>query len=48
MTKKTPPRQLEKSIRATLSSRNAITLPVDVRRQLGIGPGDEIEIVVDQ
>lgn len=33
---------------ATLTSKSQITIPVSVRRQLGIGPGDRVELVVEE
>jgi antitoxin PrlF len=33
---------------ATVTSKGQLTLPVEVRRRLGIEPGDKVAIVVDQ
>jgi len=34
--------------RTTLTSKGQITLPKEVREQLGLKPGDRVEIYVDQ
>lgn len=33
---------------ATVTSKGQLTLPIEVRRRLGIDPGDRVTIVVDQ
>ena len=33
---------------ATVTSKGQLTLPVEVRRRLGIDPGDRVTIVVDE
>lgn len=33
---------------ATISSKNQITLPADVRRQLGVGASDKIAFVLEE
>ncbi len=33
---------------ATISSKNQITLPAEIRRQLGVGAADKIAFVVDK
>lgn len=32
---------------ATVTSKGQLTLPIDVRRRLGIDPGDRVTIVID-
>ena len=42
-----PPSQ-GKTARTTLSSNHAITLPAHVVQELGIEPGDDVEVVVEE
>ncbi|MBN2497938.1 MAG: AbrB/MazE/SpoVT family DNA-binding domain-containing protein [Deltaproteobacteria bacterium] len=32
---------------ATLTSRSQITIPAEIRRRLGIGPGDKVLLYID-
>lgn len=31
-----------------LTSKGQITIPIEVRQQLGLHPGDELEVVIDE
>ncbi|WNV83279.1 AbrB/MazE/SpoVT family DNA-binding domain-containing protein [Umezawaea sp. Da 62-37] len=31
-----------------ITSKGQLTIPIDVREQLGLHPGDEVEVVVDE
>lgn len=37
-----------RSYRSSVSPKGQITLPIDVRRQLGIQPKDQVELTVDE
>lgn len=36
-----------KEIRSTLTSKGQVTIPVEVRRHLGVGRGDKLSFVID-
>ena len=46
-TTRTPPRLRDHTFRATVTGRHTITLPAELRRRLGIAPGDAVEITVE-
>lgn len=37
-----------REITATISSKGQVTVPVEVRRQLGVGPHDKLSFIIDE